>query len=190
LTGDELRGLLAKLRASEACQRHDLIDPLTLFIATGARMSELLGWYWTDFDDQNGTLAVTGKVVRAAGKGLLRIDDTKTAAGRRVLPLPTFRNDSPDCASPHSVSRRAADDLSVDRGHVARPGQLPCPLARGAGGARNAGCHEPFIPKIGTDADRRRGVFSQDWRRPPGPLADQHDSGPVHGPRPSAHGGC
>ncbi len=90
MTGDELRGLLAKLRASEACQRHDLIDPLTLFIATGARMSELLGWYWTDFDDQNGTLAVTGKVVRAAGKGLLRIDDTKTAAGRRVLPLPTF----------------------------------------------------------------------------------------------------
>ena len=90
LTGDELRGLLVKLRASEACQRHDLIDPLTLFIATGARISELLGWYWTDFDEPAGTLAITGKVVRAAGKGLLRIDDTKTAAGRRVLPLPTF----------------------------------------------------------------------------------------------------
>jgi hypothetical protein len=36
LKADELRGLLAKLRESEACQRHDLIDPITLFIATGS----------------------------------------------------------------------------------------------------------------------------------------------------------
>jgi integrase len=35
-------------------------------------------------------LTVTGKVIRAAGKGLMRIDDTKTAAGRRTIPLPTF----------------------------------------------------------------------------------------------------
>jgi integrase len=90
LTADELRGLLAKLRASEACQRHDLIDPIILFIATGLRISELLGLYWTDFDDAAATLTITGKVVRAAGKGLLRIDETKTAAGRRTLPLPSF----------------------------------------------------------------------------------------------------
>ncbi len=37
LTADQLRELLAKLRASEACQRHDLVDPITLFIATGLR---------------------------------------------------------------------------------------------------------------------------------------------------------
>jgi integrase len=36
------------------------------------------------------TLAITGKLIRAAGKGLVRIDETKTAAGRRVLPLPGF----------------------------------------------------------------------------------------------------
>src|SRR6202022_3719201 len=41
LTADELRGLLAKLRASKECQRHDVIDPITLFIATGLRISEL-----------------------------------------------------------------------------------------------------------------------------------------------------
>jgi integrase len=29
-------------------------------------------------------------VIRAAGKGLMRIDETKTAAGRRTLPLPSF----------------------------------------------------------------------------------------------------
>jgi integrase len=90
LTADELRALLAKLRASEACQRHDLIDPIILFIATGLRISELLGLRWTDFEETAATLTITGKVVRAAGTGLLRIDETKTAAGRRTLPLPTF----------------------------------------------------------------------------------------------------
>ena len=90
LRGDELRGLLAKLRGSEVCQRHDLVDPITLFIATGLRISELLGLYWTDFDQTATMLTVTGKVIRAAGKGLMRVDKTKTAAGQRTLPLPTF----------------------------------------------------------------------------------------------------
>ncbi len=43
LTADELRGLLAKLRESDACQRHDLVDPISLFVAIGLRISELLG---------------------------------------------------------------------------------------------------------------------------------------------------
>jgi integrase len=90
LTVDELRALFAELRESEACQRHDLVDPVMLFIATGLRISELLGLQWTDFDAGASTLTVTGKVIRAAGKGLMRIDDTKTAAGRRTIPLPTF----------------------------------------------------------------------------------------------------
>jgi integrase len=90
LTADELRGLLAQLRASEACQRHDLVDPITLFVATGLRISELLGLEWTNFDEPAATLTITGKVIRAAGKGLVRVDETKTAAGRRTLPLPSF----------------------------------------------------------------------------------------------------
>ncbi|WP_268787978.1 tyrosine recombinase XerC [Mycolicibacterium iranicum] len=90
LTADELRGLLAKLRESEACQRHDLVDPITLFIATGLRISELLGLRWVDIDEKAATLTVTGKVIRAAGKGLMRIEETKTAAGRRTIPLPSF----------------------------------------------------------------------------------------------------
>ncbi|MGC2376106.1 MAG: site-specific integrase [Mycobacterium sp.] len=90
LTADELRGLLTKLRESEACQRHDLVDPITLFIATGLRISELLGLLWSDIDEETSTLKVSGEVIRAAGKGLMRIDETKTAAGRRTIPLPTF----------------------------------------------------------------------------------------------------
>jgi integrase len=94
LTADELRGLLGKLRASSACQRHDLVDPITLFVATGLRISELLGLQWSDFDEDAATLTITGKVIRAAGKGLLRVDETKTAAGRGRYPCPSSRRPS------------------------------------------------------------------------------------------------
>ncbi|GJJ22256.1 site-specific integrase [Mycolicibacterium mageritense] len=99
LTGDELRNMMTQLRESELCQRYDLVDPITLFVATGLRISELLGLRWDDFaapvivDDKEtvrGKLSITGKVVRATGKGLRRIDETKSEAGTRTVPLPTF----------------------------------------------------------------------------------------------------
>jgi hypothetical protein len=61
LTAEELRELFGKLRASDYCQRNDLVDPITICIATGLRRSELLGLRWADFDGTAGTLAVTGK---------------------------------------------------------------------------------------------------------------------------------
>lgn len=94
LTGEQLRELLAKLGASAYCQDHDLADPITLLIATGLRRSELLALRWVDFDAEARTLAVTGKLVRATGHGLSRIDDTKSAAGKRTLPLPQFAVDA------------------------------------------------------------------------------------------------
>jgi integrase len=90
LTVDQLRDLLGKLRESDYCRRHDLVDPITVLIATGLRRSELLGLRWVDFDAAAETLTITGKAVRVAGKGLIRVDDTKTAAGRRTIPLPQF----------------------------------------------------------------------------------------------------
>lgn len=90
LTPERLRDLLGRLRADDYCQRHDLVDPITLFIATGTRRSELLGELWTDFDEGAGTISVTGKIVRVKGKGLVRIDDTKSDAGKRTLQLPRF----------------------------------------------------------------------------------------------------
>lgn len=68
LTADELRGLLDGLRASEYWQRNDLVEPIIVFTATGMRISELLGLRWQDFDEHTGTLSITGKLVRAAGK--------------------------------------------------------------------------------------------------------------------------
>ncbi len=38
-------------------------------------------------------LAVTGKVIRVPGEGLLRLDEIKSAAGRRTIPLPKFAVD-------------------------------------------------------------------------------------------------
>lgn len=90
LTATQLRDLLQKVRQSDYCREHDLADPITLLIATGLRRSELLGLQWADYDDEAGRLMVTGKVVRVAGEGLTRVDETKSTAGRRTVPLPQF----------------------------------------------------------------------------------------------------
>jgi integrase len=90
LTADELRDLLIMVATSEYCRDHDLVDPITMLIATGLRRSELLGLRWADYDAEATTIAVTGKVVRVSGQGLVRVDETKTAAGRRTIPLPRF----------------------------------------------------------------------------------------------------
>lgn len=90
LTADQLRDLIIRLRESEYCQKNDLVDPITILMATGIRPAELLGLRWVDFGETAGTLAITGTVNRAAGNGLVWEDKTKTAAGRRVLALPAF----------------------------------------------------------------------------------------------------
>jgi integrase len=90
LGADELRALLVKLGASSFCREHDLVDPVTLLIATGLRRSELLALRWIDFDADACTLTVAGKLVRATGHSLARIDETKTAAGKRTVRLSSF----------------------------------------------------------------------------------------------------
>lgn len=90
LTAAELRDLLGKLTASESCRELDLVDPVTVLIATGVRRSELLGLRWSDWDEKAGTITVAGKVVRAKGEGLDRLDGTKSKSGKRTLVLPDF----------------------------------------------------------------------------------------------------
>ena len=93
LTADQLRDLLAGLRTSDYCRKHDLADPFTILIATGMRRGELLALRWSDYDKTAGTLTICGKVVRVTGEGLVRDDETKTAAGRRTIALPRFAID-------------------------------------------------------------------------------------------------
>lgn len=90
LNAEQLRALLGGLRASDYCREHDLADPFTILIATGLRRGELLALRWSDFDESAGTLTICGKVVRVTGKGLVRFDETKTAAGMRTIALPRF----------------------------------------------------------------------------------------------------
>jgi integrase len=119
LTAEQLRALLARLRTSDECRTLDLVDPITLLIATGLRESELLGLLWTDFDADTGMLSVTGKVFRATGQGLQRHDTAKTEAGLRTLPLPRFAIDVLEARRNVPFLGEQKDDLSVDRRNLA-----------------------------------------------------------------------
>ncbi len=90
LDAGQLRDLLGKLRASEPCQRADLVDPIILLMATGLRRSELLALRWEDFNDVTGVLKIRGKIVRIEGDGLKRLDAGKTKSSERTVPLPDF----------------------------------------------------------------------------------------------------
>ena len=82
--------LLTALRASKYCVDNDLVDPITMLIGTGMRRSELLAITWSDVDLAKKLVTVAAKVVRVKGSGLHRIEETKTDAGLRTLPLPSF----------------------------------------------------------------------------------------------------
>jgi integrase len=107
LSPDELRGILDAMRSSrvvlnpankvtprqtlsEYRSAADLTDVVTMFAATGARISEVLGIRWQDVDFTAKTVTISGKVNRIPGQGMIRESFTKTEAGRRVLPLPAF----------------------------------------------------------------------------------------------------
>lgn len=70
----------------------DLPDIVDLFLATGLRINEVLAIRWSDVDlaADRPTLAVTGTLVQITGRGIVRQDATKSAAGRRTLFLPRF----------------------------------------------------------------------------------------------------
>lgn len=90
LDAGQLRDLLGKLRASEACHAADIVDPIILFVATGLRRSELLALRWVDYDEAAGTLTVSGKIARIRGVGLRRLDTGKTDSAERTVQLPGF----------------------------------------------------------------------------------------------------
>jgi integrase len=88
------RKILMRPGSTNRGQANDLANPFTILVATGLRRCELLGLRWSDFDESAGTLAVTGKVVRITDEGLICVDETKTAGGRRKIALPSFAIDA------------------------------------------------------------------------------------------------
>ena len=70
----------------------DLVDVLDIFLATGARIGEVLAIRWQDVDLQAKppTITISGTVVQERGRGAYRQDHPKTRAGHRTVKLPPF----------------------------------------------------------------------------------------------------
>ena len=89
LTHDERIQWLEQLEADQKAVRWDLPDLSRFMMATGVRIGEALALYWEDVDLEAATVTINYTVVRAKGEGLVR-KSTKTSAGERVLPLPSW----------------------------------------------------------------------------------------------------
>ncbi|UGQ39376.1 site-specific integrase [Rhodococcus aetherivorans] len=91
----------------------DLADPIVMLAGTGLRRSELLGLRWEDVDLKAGTLSVTGHVVRAKGKGLVREDVTKTASSARTIAIPGFVVEMLTDRRENPTRRKASERVGV-----------------------------------------------------------------------------
>jgi integrase len=89
LTLEERTRWLKLLESDEKAVRRDLPDLSRFMMATGVRIGEALGLFWSDVDLDTRTVAVDYTVVRVKGVGLIR-KSTKTEAGERTLPLPSW----------------------------------------------------------------------------------------------------
>jgi len=86
----EVKDLLAWLATDPKAQHHDLLDLVTLMVATGLRIGEVLAVTWSAVDLKDGTVAVRGTVLRVKGVGLVLKPAPKTPGGERVLQLPSW----------------------------------------------------------------------------------------------------
>ncbi|MET3718966.1 site-specific integrase [Arthrobacter sp. UYEF21] len=70
----------------------DLLDVLDIFLATGARIGEVLAIRWQDVDleAEPPTITISGTVVMEKGRGAYRQDHPKTKAGFRTMKVPPF----------------------------------------------------------------------------------------------------
>ncbi|MEU6155224.1 site-specific integrase [Actinosynnema sp. NPDC047251] len=89
LTLEERTRWLALMDSDERAVRKDVPDLSRFMMATGVRIGEALAVYWDDVDLEAGTVAVDFTVIRVKAAGLVR-KSTKTEAGERTLPLPSW----------------------------------------------------------------------------------------------------
>ena len=70
----------------------DLLEVLDIFLATGARIGEVLAIRWQDIDlhAEPPTITISGTVVMERGRGAYRQDHPKTKAGFRTMKVPPF----------------------------------------------------------------------------------------------------
>jgi integrase len=90
LTEESWAGLRAYLAASDDAERHDLVDIAEALSGLGCRIGELLALDWPRIDDEAGTIAIEGTVVRVPGEGLIVQPHTKSKAGMRTITPPSW----------------------------------------------------------------------------------------------------
>jgi Phage integrase family len=90
LSVDEIRLLHTSLAADQQAIEAAIVDLVTLLMASGLRLGEALSLRWTDVDLEAGTLEVKGTVLRVRGERLIITASPKSAAGHRILELPTW----------------------------------------------------------------------------------------------------
>lgn len=86
LTSNQVIDFLAKLDTDAEAARRDLPDLVRYFIATGERLGEALGAHWSDFDPADKSLTMTGNIIQARGRGVVR-NDGKSETAKRTIPL-------------------------------------------------------------------------------------------------------
>jgi integrase len=89
LTATERVDFLAKLDADERAVEDDLPDLVRYMLGSGVRLGEALGLRWFRVDLDEGIAVHGDNLVTVTGKGLM-LEQPKTEAGYRVLPLPDF----------------------------------------------------------------------------------------------------
>jgi integrase len=89
LTEEERAAWVTLLLGDEDAVRRDLPDLTAFMLATGVRIGEALAVLWSEIDIEGATVQITSTVIRVTGTGLLR-KPTKSRAGQRMLPLPTW----------------------------------------------------------------------------------------------------
>jgi integrase len=80
---------VVQLAGDEEAVERDLPDLTAFMLATGARLGETLAVLWSEVDLEREAVEITSTVIRVKGVGLVR-KRTKSRAGQRVLPLPSW----------------------------------------------------------------------------------------------------
>lgn len=89
LTAAERMDFLDKLDADPRAVEDDLPDLVRYMLGCGVRLGEALGLRWFRVDLDAGVAVHGDNLVTVTGKGLM-LEEPKTDAGYRVLPLPDF----------------------------------------------------------------------------------------------------
>jgi integrase len=106
LTEAERVAWIVRLAADEDAVRKDLLDLTAFLLATGCRIGEALAVLWSEADFKAESVAITSTIIRVTGVGLVR-KRTKSRAGQRVLPLPSW--------AVSMLRRRFMDNVRLDQ---------------------------------------------------------------------------